>query len=317
MVSIWSVFQSLDPFLEPAHICQTFFILAASAVLAVAATPRSARGLLTQYGARSSSPPRKDGPGGNAAGDRFTDFISWVTSIGNVPHSWFIHFYVLSVTSSVFWAAQYFLHGSILDAVAQIQGTWSSSPSMTIHQVQLAWLLMALQGARRLSECLFVMRSSSSRMWVVHWLLGCAYYLCMGVAVWVEGSDAILRSDRSSHLGWPSVKELIGLSSFLLAWSMQHRCHKHLSDLAKYSLPNRGMFRYLICPHYTCECLLYLSLAIVAAPEKQLFNKTLLCGSIFVATNLGVTAAGTRNWYAGKFGEEMIIDKWNMIPLIY
>jgi 3-oxo-5-alpha-steroid 4-dehydrogenase 3 / polyprenol reductase len=98
---------------------------------------------------------------------------------------------------------------------------------------------------------------------------------------------------------------------------MQFKCHQYLSGLRKYSLPEAGMFRYLVCPHYTCECLLYLSLAIVAAPEGQLCNRTILCGLGFVAANLGITASGTRKWYSGKFGSEQIKDKWNMIPFVY
>lgn len=77
------------------------------------------------------------------------------------------------------------------------------------------------------------------------------------------------------------------------------------------------MFRRLICPHYTCECLLYLSMAVVAAPAGQLCSRTLLCGLLFVAANLGVTAGGTKRWYAEKFGEQAVREKWTMIPLLY
>lgn len=131
-------------------------------------------------------------------------------------------------------------------------------------------------------------------------------------------TDAILRSSPSSiDLSPISTKELVGLSLFLFAWSMQHLCHKHLASLKKYSLPEVGMFRYLVCPHYTCECLLYLSLAILAAPPGQPYNQTILCGLAFVAANLGVTTSGTRKWYADKFGTENIKHKWNMIPFVY
>ncbi|KAK9423052.1 hypothetical protein SUNI508_04346 [Seiridium unicorne] len=318
MGSLEGIVESLDPYLEPARLCQAFFILAACAVLAVAITPPSARGLLTQYGARSSTPPDGTNAQNTASEGRFTRLIGWATSFGQIPHSWFGHFYVLSVLSSAFWAVQYFYHGAFLDAIAKHQTARAPTPSMTVQQVQLAWLLMALQGVRRLYESLFVMRASSSKMWIVHWLLGCAYYLCIGIAVWIEGSNAILQFDRQlSQLRWPSTRETGGLSLFLLAWSMQYRCHSYLAGLKKYSLPEVGMFRHLICPHYTCECLLYLSLAIVAAPEKQVCNRTVLCGLIFVTVNLGVTASGTRRWYAGKFGEEKIKGKWNMIPFIY
>lgn len=98
---------------------------------------------------------------------------------------------------------------------------------------------------------------------------------------------------------------------------MQHRCQRYLSGLKKYSLPDAGMFRHLVCPHYTCECLLYLSLAAVAAPEGSLYNQTLACGVLFVSVNLGVTAGGTRKWYVDKFGADKMESRWNMIPLVY
>lgn len=98
---------------------------------------------------------------------------------------------------------------------------------------------------------------------------------------------------------------------------MQYKCHKYLSSLRKYSLPEEGMFRYLVCPHYTCECVLYLALAVVAAPGHQLYNKTLMCAWLFVSVNLGVTAIGTKKWYADKFGSDKVRGKWKMIPLLY
>lgn len=98
---------------------------------------------------------------------------------------------------------------------------------------------------------------------------------------------------------------------------MQHRCHGHLAGLKKYSLPDTGLFRYLICPHYTCECLLYLSLAVAAAPDGQLCNQTLASALIFVAANLGVTAHGTRNWYIEKFGSDKVAGRRILIPFVY
>ncbi|KAH8673666.1 hypothetical protein BX600DRAFT_212114 [Xylariales sp. PMI_506] len=305
--------------LEPARLCQIFFVLASAGVLAVAATPADLRGVLLRYGARNSSTPRDDAGAGSKTNDTLTSLLSWVTSMSQVPHSWFIHFYILSLCSSIFWAVQYWNYGSILYGIAQAQAhNGSLGVSMTINQVVLVWFLMTMQGTRRLYECLFIVRASASQMWIVHWLLGCAYYLGIGLSVWIEGSESILHSNpRSLSMGFSSTRNIVGLPLFLLAWAMQYRCHKHLAGLKKYSLPETGMFRLLICPHYTCECVLYLSLAILAAPAEQLYNRTLMCGLLFVSINLGVTARGTRQWYIDKFGEQKIQGKWNMVPLIF
>lgn len=182
--------------LAPSHLCQIAFVLAAAGVLAVAATPPSARGLLTQYGARQSTGKRGgEGKDGSPETDTFTSLITWVTSVGKLPHSWFIHFYVVSVSSSIFWAAQYACDGSILNFIAEYQVARSSA-SMTMNQVILVWFLMGMQGVRRMYECLFIIRPSSSEMWIVHWLLGNAYYLGINASVWIEGSSEYPKPDQ-------------------------------------------------------------------------------------------------------------------------
>jgi len=98
---------------------------------------------------------------------------------------------------------------------------------------------------------------------------------------------------------------------------MQHDCHMYLAGLKKYTLPQRYLFRLIVCPHYTSECLIYLAIAIVAAPEGQSLNKTVLAGLAFVVSNLAVTADSTRKWYVEKFGEESLKGRWRMLPFVY
>ncbi|KAI8626958.1 3-oxo-5-alpha-steroid 4-dehydrogenase [Xylariaceae sp. FL1651] len=313
--------------LAPATICQLFYVLGAAAVLAIAATPDSAQRLLTQYGARSS-PGNSSAPASsqvrknviiednNTNTGLFVRLVTWVTSVGKVPHSWFIHFYFLSLTCTIFWAVQFLTHGTVLELIVSNQAAASPS-SMTIGQVVLVWSLMGLQGARRLYECLTVLRPSASRMWIVHWLLGNAFYFCTSISIWVEGSRSIWHSDRDIlNSKVPSLKSMTATSVFLIAWFMQYQCHQHLSRLKKYSFPDDGLFRYLVCPHYTCECVLYLSMAVAAAPDGQIYNQTLACAVLFISTNLGVTANGTKRWYSDKFGSR-VQGKWKMIPFVF
>ncbi|KAK8056545.1 hypothetical protein PG993_001772 [Apiospora rasikravindrae] len=330
-----ALLSSLEHFLthkvSPAQLCQAFFVLAAAGVLAVAATPKSARRLMLEYGPRQQEKPPAAGEDAtskaatttaslnshSSSSSHFTKLVAWFTSVGKVPHSWFKHFYILSVCSSLFWAAQYMSDGTIIRFMARAQAK-SLKGSMTTNQALLTWLLMLMQGCRRLFECLAILRPSTSKMWIVHWVLGMAYYACINVSVWVEASTSLLQTGELSFtFEQPSANEFIGTLLFLGAWIMQYRCHKYLAGLKKYSLPEEGMFLYLICPHYTCECILYLSLAITAAPKGQLLNQTITCGLVFVATNLGVTAGDTRKWYAEKFGQNSIQQRWNMVPLVY
>jgi len=82
-------------------------------------------------------------------------------------------------------------------------------------------------------------------------------------------------------------------------------------------VPTSVAFRKIVCPHYFAECLIYLSLAVIAAPPGDALNKTLSSGLLFVAVNLGVTAQSTWQWYAVKFGEAAVASKWKMIPFVF
>lgn len=51
----------------------------------------------------------------------------------------------------------------------------------------------------------------------------------------------------------------------------------------------------MACPHYTCEALLYLALALLFASNE--WNGTAGLLVLWVTVNLGVTAEKTRRWY--------------------
>jgi 3-oxo-5-alpha-steroid 4-dehydrogenase 3 len=104
---------------------------------------------------------------------------------------------------------------------------------------------------------------------------------------------------------------------FLYGSIAQHSCHTYLASLKKYSLPQGRLFRSIISPHYTSECLIYLGLAIVGAPRGQLLNKTIATALFFEVINLGITAETTRVWYSEKFGAKSIEGRWRMIPYVY
>ena len=206
---------------------------------------------------------------------------------------------------------------------------------MTVNQVVLAWIFMAVQGLRRLYESITLTKPSEARMWVGLWALGIAFYIVMGISIFIEGIGQSLQSIIPSvtdflaslpynvplttavEISKPSLKTFISVPIFILASGIQHDCHVHLASLKKYTIPQHHMFRSTICPHYTCECLVYVSIAIVAAPKGQVLNRTVLAGISFVVSNLAVTADSTRTWYIAKFGAQKFEDRWRMVPYMY
>lgn len=209
-----------------------------------------------------------------------------------VPHNYFTHFYIISVACSLFWA-------------------WWLRVWETSSQMQLVWSLMLLQGVRRLLESYSYTSTSKSTMWFAHWILGLLFYLTINVAIWIEGLDSLP----------PFLATTVLVPAILTAHVLQHSYHAYLSRLRTenkgYQLPSHPVFSNLLCPHYTCEVVIYLLLSLLAAPHGRTVNWTLVCGTILVATNLGVTAAGTKEWYTQKFGMAKVGPRKRMIPKVW
>ena len=176
----------------------------------------------------------------------------------------------------------------------------------------MVWLLMLLQGVRRLAESLFYVSAGGSSMWVGHWILGLLFYLTINLAVWIE-------LERDETVSCMAVAVLV--PPLLVAHYLQHSYHVYLYRLrtqrAGYRLPAHPLFPNLLCPHYTCEVAIYMLLSLLAAPKRGTVNLTLLSATVFVLVNLGVTAAGTKEWYAGEFGNAEVSGRRRMIPWVW
>src|SRR3569833_85318 len=187
----------MDEPLSPSQWCQAFYFSVGLFLVSVHLVgPVSLRANWLGYGPRNEG---ADGTGSQPAAivTRLDKFAVAVRSYASVPHSWFIHFYLTSVSLSAFWAYQLTTQGNIASYLIrwQAESGGGSSPSMTVTQVALLWGMMLFQGLRRLTECVVVMKlSAKSKMWVVYWLVAELFYLCMSISVWIEGSGTYLPS---------------------------------------------------------------------------------------------------------------------------
>ncbi|KAI1946043.1 3-oxo-5-alpha-steroid 4-dehydrogenase [Ophidiomyces ophidiicola] len=181
-----------SPYSNTVDMLRAGFLTVAGAILAANNIGLLRRRFIS-YGARSGQPSVSTG-GKNrqkqtaetprTALERVSDFIAgW-----SVPHAYFIHFYIVSVLFSLVWATQLATRGPLFRVVAATLGEGNLKYSMSPNQVLLCWLLYTIQGVRRLYECVTLIRPSSSRMWIGHWLFGLGFYMAMNMAIWVEGS---------------------------------------------------------------------------------------------------------------------------------
>src|SRR5262249_13927984 len=96
-------------------------------------------------------------------------------------------------------------------------------------------------------------------MWIGHWILGLAFYACISVAIWVEGSrtsihfvqlvkyltlTAALITNPHPSFSLATYGELISKNIlptclFFFGTSTQYRVHKHLASLP--SAPNYAL----------------------------------------------------------------------------
>ncbi|KAL3478731.1 hypothetical protein BJX99DRAFT_98985 [Aspergillus californicus] len=315
---------------------RAFFVFAACTILSVS-LPDSLRSRFIPYGARatstaavasetsaslsaSNSTSTAAASASPSSAPPVTRALDYLATL-RVPHSYFTQFYIVSVLSSIFWALQLLSHGAVFQAIATRIRSEHLHQAISINQVMLCWGMLLIQGVRRLHECLSFSKPSSSTMWFVHWLAGIGFYLAVAVAIWIEGAGTVsthrLSLDDFLLASRFSGRTLLCLPMFLIASGIQHDCHHYLFSLQKYTLPTHPMFSRLICPHYTAECMIYLSIALLAAPKGETVNKTVMSALVFVAVNLGITASSTRQWYRQKFGEDAVRGKWNMIPIIF
>ena len=142
----------------------------------------------------------------------------------------------------------------------------------------------------------------------------------MNILTVQPSAGALLTRDSIASSIAPSVlslKAMIGIPIFIMASGVQHDCHAYLASLPKYTLPVHPLFQTFTCPHYTAECLIYLSLAFISAPQGALLNRTMFTALVFVSANLTVTAAMSKEWYEQKFGKELVAHRWIMIPGLY
>ncbi|KAF1958238.1 hypothetical protein CC80DRAFT_515042 [Byssothecium circinans] len=276
------------------------FYLAASVLILVLQCIPILRSRFLAYGSRASATPNekaktkkknKNKNKNKTPATALEQLLDYAASL-QVPHNYFTHFYVVSVASSLFWAWR--------------KELWGAG-----GKVQTAWLLMLLQGVRRLAESSVYTSSSKSSMWFAHWILGCLFYQVTNVAVWVELQPGEL-------LAW---KAVVLVPAVLTAHYLQHSYHAYLYRLRTqntgYQLPSHPLFPNLLCPHYTCEVAIYALLSLLAAPQGRVVNWTLMSATIFVLVNLGVTAAGTKEWYAEKFGQSRVSGRKRMIPWVW
>lgn len=174
---------------------RAFYVFATYAIVIVRFIP-DLRDRFLDYGARSDA-NNSNLQKHHSVLPRWIDIqlgpvLDWLAEL-TVPHSYFSHFYIASTVCSAAWVGlhsqdfEYVLYDSDFTNITGWQG-----------RSLLGLLLMQTQGLRRLYESVVVAKSSRSRMWIGHYLVGLAFYLVTNFAIWCEPGKSELQSTRTS-----------------------------------------------------------------------------------------------------------------------
>ena len=153
----------------------------------------------------------------------------------------------------------------------------------------LKFVLLTIHLGRRWYETIFMGPSSSSKMHLLHYFLGISYYLILAVSL-EEGKE-------KNH----TLLTLLGVGIICIGCFIQQKAHRYLYLLRKNSscssskqyqkIPETGLFRFILCPHYLAEIFIYFGVWLADGSSLMGWNLA------FVISNLSVSAYFTKSWY--------------------
>jgi len=243
----------------------------------------------------------------------------------SVPKSYFTHFYIFSsiyVPLMLITVLYYYLNDlkvpeqfiDSLDFVCSSDRTVTTSASNLV----LVLFLLVLQVFRRLYECLFINQASKSTMNITHYIVGYAHYFCAATGYVCE-SPGFVRSSTSSSLSLSSISPVAWVLClvFLAAWYYELDAHKIFANLKiknsnSHSIPSGSLFKYVSCPHYLCEVIIYTCFMFILGLSHQ----TGVLVWFWVLTNQMIAATMSHNWYRMKF-KEYPAERKAIIPFIW
>lgn len=205
---------------------------------------------------------------------------------GDVPKSFFLHFYILGLLVNI--------------------------PVCLLYRS--AWLLFCLfigHMTRRLYECLFVHRyGPNSTMSFIHYLIGIVHYLGVGLTIVVD--------DRDGHANCSILTRCFALLLFLGASSMQNGVHRALAKNRRledqtYPIPTgHWAFDFFSCPNYIAEILIYVSFYLLSHRTLGFLSLT-----VWVVINQCLSSLLTHRWYRQYYKDAYPSTRRALIPCVW
>lgn len=226
-----------------------------------------------------------------------TQFSAISSHLCQVPKSYFRHLYYLGcLLSMTFFYYSILFHFSL--------------------QHILCFFLWLLHNFRRLWETHFITIYGSSTMHIGGYLAGLLHYMITPITFYFASPPL---DQLSSH---QRLRFLSAICLFLWASWTQHNCHLILYNIKVrnlnipcrpiYEVPTQSYFKYICCPHYLAEILVYLSFLLLLH-----FDPTVMLLLVWVTTNLSVVANRHYRWYLQNLPTDVPHNWKRLVPLIW
>ncbi|KAJ2689152.1 hypothetical protein IWW39_001706 [Coemansia spiralis] len=196
----------------------------------------------------------------------------------------------------------------------------------------LSLVLFTIHVLIRLKECVYDQPLTDARMHIGQYAVGIVFYVVTPLAV---VADSYYPPGWGLQSSWTVP---VGIAIFIYASIHQWRCHQILYGLRRrgldakstgpdststsqgssarldsYAIPTGDLFKYVSCPHFLCEILIYISIWLASACQAT----TLLWVIGWTAINLGITARESQQWYRARFGARYPRDRRALVPFVW
>lgn len=111
----------LSGIIDPVRVVRTYFLMSSFFILIARTTDYTRRRFLV-YGARAQTKLSEQAKYERSQHDKITRGLDVVAAL-TLPHSWFTHFYLISISSSIAWLCQITLNASLPQWMARKSST--------------------------------------------------------------------------------------------------------------------------------------------------------------------------------------------------
>ncbi|XP_054165592.1 polyprenol reductase-like [Oppia nitens] len=280
--------------------------------------------------------------------DRFADntdvtydkiFDSFVAKYLSLPKKYFTHFYIFSLiyhliiitlllTTNCFTNTNHFssdannwCHHYVDQVLLPLIGTTIDISFKQILNVNSLLLITSIivQMSRRLYENMNICVFSNTKINIIQYTIGFAFYLSCGLALIHAIND-----NNTTENNYRIIFSCLSFVAFLVASYLQFKSYQILANLRikkikddnkvvtyDHFIPMGGLFDLISCPHYFAEIIIYFCICLITG-----FNILWSYLLVWVIVNQTLAALLSHKWYLKTFQHKYPKHRKTIFPYI-